>query len=119
MARRIALILLAFGAVVGPALGFLNGHPTISNFGRLGDPQGRVTELGHFPVGAALTPDGRFLWTVGAGQTGRGVRITDTSDGSTVQTIDDPNRSGGVVISADGARAYVSDTRDQIQPYSI
>jgi len=119
MARRIALSLLAVLAVAVPAFGFLNGHPTISNFGRLIDPVGTVTELGHFPVGAVLTPDGRFLWTVGAGIGGGGVRITSTADGSTVQEIDDSNRSGGVVISPDGTRAYVSDSRDRIQPYAI
>src|SRR4051794_23053736 len=104
MARRIALSLLAALAAAVPAFGFLNSQPTISNFGRLIDPAGRVSELGHFPVGAVLTPDGRFLWTVGAGIGGGGVRITSTADGSTVQTIDDSNRSGGVVISPDGTR---------------
>src|SRR3954464_11580658 len=100
MARRIALLLLASCAVAVPALGFLNSNPTISNFGRLIHPTGRGTQLGHFPVGAGLAPGWRFRWAVGAGQTGRGIRIPSTADGSTVQTIGDPNRSGGIVISA-------------------
>ncbi|MDX6664712.1 MAG: hypothetical protein QOG68_918, partial [Solirubrobacteraceae bacterium] len=119
MRKRIALGALVAVALAVPVRAALTSHPTISNFGRLVDPQGRITELGHFPVGAAQTPDGRFLWTVGAGQTGRGVRISRLSDGVTVQTFDDPDRTGGVVISADGARAYVSDSRDRIQPYAL
>jgi DNA-binding beta-propeller fold protein YncE len=119
MKRQILVAALLAAAVAVPAVARLGGPSPISNFGRRLVPQGRVTMLGHFPVGAALTPDGRFLWTVGAGQTGRGVRITATSDASTVQTLDDPNRSGGIAISADGTRAYVSDTRDRIQPYRI
>ena len=71
-----------------------------------------ITELGHFPVGAAQTPDGRFLWTVGAGQTGRGVRISRLSDGVTVQTFDDPNRTGGVVISADGLITFARPAKE-------
>ena len=48
------------GLSVGPA-----SHVT-ANLRHL-QPYGRLVKLGNFPGGSALTPDGRFYWTVSAG----------------------------------------------------
>src|SRR5665811_419572 len=47
--------------VPDPATGFLLN-------GRQLTPQGVQVGLGNFPTGGAVTADGRFLWTVSAGQ---------------------------------------------------
>src|SRR6478672_6033984 len=49
--------------VVGP-------RTRIQPTGRQLNPVGELTKLGNFPTGGALTPDGRFLWTL---STGRGI----------------------------------------------
>ena len=119
--RRIALV--AVGATLTVALpagaAIIAGGPPkrdIDNFGRLVAPGGRLTELGYFVTGSALTPDGRFLWTVGAGRTANDVEIVRTADGKVIQTLADPTQAleGGTVISPDGRHAYVSDTHDSV-----
>ena len=91
-------------------------RPGIDNYGRAVNPKGRLTELGYFVTGSALTPDGRFLWTVGAGRVENDILIVRTADGKVVQTIADPAQAlqGGIAISSDGLHAYVSDTHDNV-----
>jgi DNA-binding beta-propeller fold protein YncE len=43
--------------------------------GRKLDPAGKRTRLGNFPTGGALTPNGRFLWTLSAGRGRNDIRI--------------------------------------------
>ena len=106
--------------VVGPSTRI---QPT----GRQLDPVGKLTRLGNFPTGGALTPNGRFLWTL---STGRGindiriVKVTGDHAGKIVQKIRMPGLSGGIAISRDGRRAYVSGIAnspftDQAAPSSI
>ncbi|GAC1321858.1 MAG: hypothetical protein NVSMB25_16180 [Thermoleophilaceae bacterium] len=94
---------------------------TISNFGRLIDPIGMLTQVGYFPTGAALTPDGRFVWTVAAGRRDNDIQISDAATGQVVQDIANPGhgKDGGIAIAHDGRRAYVSDTGDEINVYDI
>lgn len=122
MARRF-LALCGLAALVIPGRSVLaaviNGgppKPAIDNFGRLVDPNGRLTELGYFVTGSALTPDGRFLWTAAGGRVANDIQITRTSDGKVIQTLGGASQAlqGGIAISADGRRAYVSDTRDAV-----
>jgi YVTN family beta-propeller protein len=80
--------------------------------GRQLDPAGRLTKLGNLPAGAALTPDGRFLWTLSAGRGHNDIRIVDVGSGKVIQTIPMPGLSGGVAITADGRSAYVSGLPD-------
>lgn len=47
----------------------------ITGNGRRLLPPGRMVTLGHFPSGGALTPDGRFLWTVSTGRELNDIRI--------------------------------------------
>jgi DNA-binding beta-propeller fold protein YncE len=72
------------------------------------DPYGRLTKVGNFPGGSALTPDGRFYWTVSAGYGANGVRIVDVHTGKVVQDIRLPGASGGVAIDGVNHIAYVS-----------
>jgi DNA-binding beta-propeller fold protein YncE len=119
---------LALAAVARADLPPGGGPSTVvSNFGRLISPRGDLTRLGYFPTGAALTPDGRFIWTVDAGRRSNGIQIVDTGTGHIVQQFitQDVGTQGGVIISHDGRSAYVSEPRaggghsDQIAVYRI
>jgi YVTN family beta-propeller protein len=86
---------------VGPSLG-------ITANGRLLHPVGRLTTVGNFPTGSALTPSGRFLWVTDCGHGSNDVRVVDVASGAVVQTLPLPGCYGGIAISPDGRRAYVS-----------
>src|SRR6476619_5958877 len=47
--------------------------------GRQLNPVGELTKLGNFPTGGALTPDGRFLWTLSTGRGINDIRIVKVS----------------------------------------
>lgn len=87
--------------VVGPDSG-------LTPAGRKLDPAGRMTPLGAFPTGGALTPDGRFYWAVDAGRGRNFVRVIDVGSGDVVQTLQIPGGYVGITFAPDGARAYVS-----------
>jgi YVTN family beta-propeller protein len=86
---------------IGPSLHILNN-------GRHLTPYGRLVNVGNVPTGGALTPNGRFYWTVSAGSGFNDVRIVSVKSAKVVQTIPLPGASGGVVIDRKGKRAYVS-----------
>jgi YVTN family beta-propeller protein len=86
---------------IGPSLHLLNN-------GRHLTPYGRLVNVGNVPTGGALTPDGRFYWTVSAGSGFNDIRIVSVKSAKVVQTIPLPGASGGVVIDRKGKRAYVS-----------
>jgi YVTN family beta-propeller protein len=86
---------------VGPALS------TTSN-GRHLSPVGRLTTVGNFPSGGALTGDGRFYWAVDSGHGTDDVQIVDVATGTVVQTLPLPGAYGGIAFSPDGQTAYVS-----------
>jgi DNA-binding beta-propeller fold protein YncE len=81
--------------------------------GRKLDPAGRTTSLGNHPAGGALTPDGRFYWTLSAGR-GRNdiriVRVRGAGPPRVVQVLPMPGLSGGIAMGPDGRTAYVSGT---------
>src|SRR4051794_16310570 len=85
--------------------------------GRAIAPKGRLVELNRFVAGSAITPDGRFIWTVGGA--GGATRITRLSDGSTVQELDPDATDGGIAFAPDGRRAYVSSASDHIRVYDV
>jgi YVTN family beta-propeller protein len=76
------------------------------------DPYGRLTKVGNFPGGSALTPDGRLYWTVSAGYAEDGVKIVSVATGDLIQTIALPGASGGVAIDGRNHKAYVSGEPD-------
>jgi DNA-binding beta-propeller fold protein YncE len=90
---------------VGPA-----GHVTATL--RHLRPYGQLVRVGNFPGGSALTPDGRFYWTVSAGYGPDGVRIVSTRSKRVIQTIRLPGASGGVAIDGRHHKAYVSGEPD-------
>ncbi|HWY23874.1 MAG TPA: beta-propeller fold lactonase family protein, partial [Nevskia sp.] len=80
----------------------------IPNIGRTVTPYGRMTAVGNLPTGGALSPDGRFYWSVSAGDGRNDVRIVDVASGEVVQVLPMPGTYGQMAFSPDGATAYVS-----------
>ena len=76
--------------------------------GRQLTPAGTQVALGNFPTGAAITADGRFLWTVSAGFSSNDVRIVDTTTNKVCQTVQLPGASGGIALDSVHHLAYVS-----------
>ena len=84
--RRLILVLalVAAVAVTGIALGQSGtevpgpGSKLLVS-GRKLDPLGKLTALGNFPAGGALTTDGHFLWTLSAGRGPNDVRIVQVA----------------------------------------
>jgi YVTN family beta-propeller protein len=93
--------LAAQEGVIGPSLHLLND-------GRHLTPYGRLVNVGNVPTGGALTPNGRYYWTVSAGSGFNDIRIVSVKSAKVIQTIPLPGASGGVVIDRKGKRAYVS-----------
>ena len=86
---------------IGPALS------TTGN-GRALQPAGRLTTLGNFPSGGALTPDGRFYWAVDSGLGHNDVKIVDVATGAVTQSLPLPGAYGAIAFAPDGHAAYVS-----------
>ena len=49
-------------------IGRIGPRLRLTGNGRLLQPPGQLVTLGHFPTGGAVTPDGRFYWTVSTGR---------------------------------------------------
>jgi len=86
---------------VGPRVG-------ITGNGRLLRPVGRLSTVGDFPSGAALSPDGRFLWAVDSGHGRDDVHVVDVRTGRVRQVLPLPGAYGGVAFAPSGRVAYVS-----------
>jgi sugar lactone lactonase YvrE len=124
-AAAIALAVSAPGGRIGP-----KNH--IQPTGRKLEPVGKMTRLGNFETGGAITADGRFFWALATGRGRNDIRIVRTRArghckpgalpacrrslrkqvGKVVQLIRMPGLSGGVAMSRDGKRAYVSGLQD-------
>src|SRR3954453_13583754 len=110
----LGVVILGAGGIAWAATGGSNvvGPSTrIQPTGRQLDPVGKLTKLGNFPTGGALTPNGRFLWTLSTRRRIndiRIVRVTGHRSGRVVQRIRMPGLSGGIAIAPNGRRAYVS-----------
>jgi DNA-binding beta-propeller fold protein YncE len=75
-------------------------------------PYGDLVRVGNFPGGAALTPDGRFYWTISAGYAVNGVQIVSMRTHRVVQVVPLPGASGGVAFDGEHHLAYVSGEPD-------
>ena len=110
LARGAFAVALAAAAVAIPASADDTPGPTTSLTvsGRQLDPAGRMTPVGAFPTGGALSPDGRFYWTVDAGRGATAVRVIDVASGAVKETLPIPGGYVGIAFAPDGHRAYVS-----------
>ncbi|GAC1629627.1 MAG: alkaline phosphatase family protein [Nevskia sp.] len=80
----------------------------IANSGRRLTPVGRMTKVGNFPTGGAISPDGKFYWSASAGLGTNDLQIVDLASGKVVQKLPMPGTYGQVIFSADGKTAYAS-----------
>src|SRR3954468_22131423 len=107
LATGLALLALV---ITGAALAQERPSPagSLTVEGRKLQPAGRMTQLGPFPTGGALSPDGRYYWAVDAGRGNNAVRIIDVGSGRIVQRPPIPGGYVGVAFGPGGRRAYVS-----------
>jgi DNA-binding beta-propeller fold protein YncE len=103
-----AVLVLATVAGTAAAQEVVGPDGGLTPSGRKLDPAGRMTALGAFPTGGALTPDGRFYWAVDAGRGNNFIRVIDLGTGEVAQTIPIPGGYVGIAFAPDGRRAYVS-----------
>ena len=98
---------LGGGGRIGPGL-------RITGNGRLLRPAGKLVTLGQFPTGGALTPDGRFYWTVSTGRALNDVRIVAVTGKRprVIQVLPLPGASGGIAIDPNQPLVYVSGVAD-------
>ncbi len=86
-------------------------------------PEGRQTRLGDLPLASAVSPDGRSLLVVDAGDGAQSVKLVDTATSRVRQTLRylAPQAVfAGVAFSPDGRRAYVSGGgNDLIRVYDV
>jgi DNA-binding beta-propeller fold protein YncE len=113
LAAALALLCASGGIAVAiaqddPANGRIGPqYGTLGN-GRHLEPYGKLVTLGNFPTGGAVTPDGRFLWTVSTGRGRQDIRIVAVRTGDVVQTLPMPGVSGGIAMDPDDRLVYVS-----------
>jgi DNA-binding beta-propeller fold protein YncE len=96
---------VADDGIIGPQLG-------LQNSGRELHPAGRMVDLGNFPTGGAITPDGRFYWTVSTGRGRNDIRIVDVRNARVIQTLPIPGASGGIAMDPVHPLVYVSGIAD-------
>ncbi len=80
----------------------------VPNSGKRVTPLGRITKVGNFPTGGAITPDGRFYWSAAAGLGTNDLVIVELATGKVMQKLPMPGTYGQVIFSADGKTAYAS-----------
>ena len=86
-------------------------------------PAGRQTPLGDLPLTSAVSPDGKTLLVVNAGDGDQSVQVVAVATGRVVQTLTYPAPQAvfaGAAFSPDGQHAYVSGGgSDVIRVYSV
>jgi DNA-binding beta-propeller fold protein YncE len=121
--RRSPWLVVVLGLVVGglatagaarlvPGRVSIAAHLTVN--GRHLMPPGRLVTLGQFPTGGAMTPDGRFYWTVSTGRALNDVRIVSVAakHPHVVQVLPVPGASGGIAVDPTKPLVYVSGLPD-------
>ncbi len=108
-----ALVLAAGGAAIAATTigsGRIGPSLHITGNGRLLSPPGPLVTLGHFPTGGALTPDGRFYWTVSTGRALNDIRIVavGASTREVIQILPLPGASGGIAIDRNALASCTS-----------
>jgi len=113
LAVLLALVATAASARSGPSLGSrrrgrIGPAYSLTGNGRRLRPAGRMTQVGDFPTGGALTRNGRFYWAVDSGHGKDDVRVVNVATGAVVQILPLPGAYGGIAFSPDGRTAYVA-----------
>jgi YVTN family beta-propeller protein len=120
-ARRFTLVVALFAATVTAGVALGQGPVTtgrigealgLLNNGRQLHPFGHLAALGNFPTGGAVTPNGRFYWTVSTGRGANDIRIVSVRTGQVVQTLLLPGASGGIAMDTNHPLVYVSGVGD-------
>jgi DNA-binding beta-propeller fold protein YncE len=118
IAATVAIALGAAAGAIGAAGGGRSGRigPSlkVTGNGRLLRPAGKLVTLGHFPTGGAVTPDGRFYWTVSTGRALNDIRIVAVrrKHPRVIQILPLPGASGGIAIDPTQPLVYVSGIQD-------
>ena len=82
---RTLIALVALGAALTAATGIAIAQRTTN--GRELTPAGRLTVLGNFPTGGAVSLDGRFYWAIDSGLGHNDVKIVDVASGAAVGSV--------------------------------
>jgi DNA-binding beta-propeller fold protein YncE len=106
------LSLLGSGGVASADDGLIGPDSRILNNGRQLNPAGTLVDIGNFPTGGAVTPDGYFYWTVSTGRGVNDIRIVSVVKKKVVQVVRIPGASGGIAIDPNRPLAYVSGVAD-------
>ena len=70
---------IAVAQTDNPTTGRIGPDTKVQPSGRLLSPVGKLSVVGNHPGGGALTPNGRFLWTLDAGRGLNDIRIVDAA----------------------------------------
>ncbi|WP_284036767.1 bifunctional YncE family protein/alkaline phosphatase family protein [Neobacillus sp. 114] len=110
-----ALASLLFGSSVSAAYTWFAGPQedgtAVTTNGWHLTPAGKQVNLGNFPIGGALSPDGKYIVVSNAGIGTQSLQVVDTEKKEVIQTIsyDWPEALYiGVVFSPDGKKMYAS-----------
>jgi DNA-binding beta-propeller fold protein YncE len=107
-----ALAAATFGSDPNVAAAEVGPGDALLGNGRHLEPFGRMTTVGQFPTGGALTRDGRFYWAVGTGRGTNDIRIVDVKTRKVVQTLQLPGMSGGIAMDRKHSLAYIAGIHD-------
>jgi DNA-binding beta-propeller fold protein YncE len=110
--RRAIWLTLAALAAAAPATADVGPQSELLGNGRHLQPFGRMTTVGQFPTGGALTRDGRFYWALSTGRGKQDIRIVSVATGKVVQTVQLPGMSGGIAMDRKRSLAYISGVHD-------
>jgi YVTN family beta-propeller protein len=110
-----ALASVLFGSSVSAAYTLLagpkgDGTSVTSNGWHL-TPAGKQVNLGNFPIGGALSPDGKYFVVSNAGAGTQSLQVVDNQKKVVIQTISYESPEAlyiGVVFSPDGKKMYAS-----------
>lgn len=108
----VALVLAACATKSGPPTGQVTAGPRPNGSGVLPSgyvvtPAGQQTRLGDLPLGAAASPDGRWLVVSNDGRGTQSLQVVDTATGTVTQTLPYNRPESvftGLVFSPDGRR---------------
>src|SRR5262245_48674429 len=107
-----AIVLAAASPARAADNGLIGPDLSTTGNGRHFQPAGTMVGLGNFPTGGAVTPNGRFYWTVSTGRGQNDIRIVSVGDKRVVQVVRLPGASGGIAMDPKHSLAYVSGVAD-------